>query len=93
MKSDSGASSRLIASASDLLEACQAVLARMALATRWPCPDCGRRGPHEELRILEVLPENADQAFLTGCWRCNSDDLREMVRKAIEKAIGERTDE
>jgi hypothetical protein len=84
---------RLIAADRDLLEACQAVLARTVLATRWPCPDCGRRGPHEELRILEVLPENADQAFLTGCWRCNSDDLREMVSRAIKKATGERTDE
>jgi hypothetical protein len=57
------------------------VLGEIRLATRWPCPECGREGPDAPLRSLQRVAVGADhkplpdaRVLFTGCWRCNEGD-------------------
>lgn len=56
------------------------VVSKLALAHRWPCPDCGRAGPTDPLRLVMLRAcdpatrEATGPVKFTGCVRCVDHD-------------------
>lgn len=51
-------------------------------ANRWPCSECGRKGPDAKLKMLRVIREDGSE-FLTGCVYCATfESIRGDVRRA-----------
>lgn len=67
----------------EVVEALRGWMGRTDLKNRWPCVDCGRDGPGEAKRLIETRV--GGQAILTGCWLCNTDDLRDATRAVLAK--------
>ena len=76
---------RLRRGLNSLIATCITMMRGTDLITRWPCPDCGRTGPHEPKRSMAITREDGSQA-ITGCWLCNTDAHRDEMREAIERA-------
>lgn len=66
----------------------RALLARVAGkmlhdAQRWPCPECGRKGPTHALQILRVIRPDGSEIH-TGCvWCASLEEIRDDVRRAV----------
>lgn len=76
---------RLRRSLNNLLAACVTMMRGTDLITRWPCPDCGRKGPGDPKIGMTVIREDG-QEYYGGCWLCNTDAHRDEMREAIERA-------
>lgn len=64
------------------------VVAELKLATRWPCPECGREGPATPLRSLRIVACRPDReptgpVRYTGCWRCNEGDRLVALAESV----------
>jgi|SRR5882724_313499 len=65
-----------------LTEVLQWALDKWKLNTRWPCPDCGRKGPEETLKTMHVYTEDGKEQFM-GCHYCNCDELVNSMNRVL----------
>jgi hypothetical protein len=79
---------RLIASARELLEVCQALMAERDLDGSWPCQNCGREGPLQPRRPIERTIKATGEVLRFECFLCR-DDLGDRARTVIAIATGQ----
>lgn len=59
------------------------VIQHFKMITRWPCHECDRPGPDAPIRIVRRITEDGNE-YLTGCIRCNADDLLADIEAELE---------
>lgn len=68
-----------------LREVARFILSKSDIRSRWPCADCGRVDANAPLRTIEYKQEDGTQV-ITGCWLCNTEDVRDAARAALALA-------
>lgn len=59
-------------------------------ASRWPCPDCGRTGKDQPMRILSPvvstpMHHRGQKLPDSGCYLCNMDELLQEGWRALQQ--------
>ena len=78
----------LVGAMKDLIQLAERARDSLELANRWPCPYCGRKGPGEDLRMIESrVPDHPEvPVALIGCSQCvDADPLVQLAKQALGK--------